>query len=724
MMGGNAVKLRSINAKIIAVTLIAGVVAMGLMTVASFIVGRTAIERQTNGLARSWIETGSQAINEWLDGKAQLVEGLSRANTEANPSLAVARTTFEKVTQEQGLLNVYMGLADGGDIDGSGWVSPPDYDPRTQSWYTQAVAAGKTVVTEPYADEVSGQLIISFVTPVLRPDGSLKGVIGADTPVDQLIRIVDTISLGKSGYGYIIDQSGKVIVHSAKATIEDNLAQSKNAELAKVVQAMLAGQPGQTTYHDGRTKCFVAYAPIARTGWTTAVTAPLTEVTHGVAAVLKWSIGIGLVGLLLLALAIVGFVQPLLKPLHAVERQLAEIADGGGDLTARLDVPTQDEVGRLARSFNRFLGTLGGIITDTMGISSQLGAASEELSATSEEAASAITQIATAMGQMAQDAGAQTKSANASASSLQRLDDTLTQMSAGISDEARQIGGASQSVTLMADSISAIQGGVTQVGESAGQTSAAASRGQEAVNRTIDSMGRIRQATAAAGGTVRQLGVHSQKIGEIVDVISAIADQTNLLALNAAIEAARAGEQGRGFAVVADEVRQLAERSQVAAKEVASLISTVQKGTSDAIAAMASGTSEVETGVELSEGAGVALKEILTLAEDTNARIERIIADADRIQAGSMEVVQAVTQVAAISQQSAAMADQIDNESHGVLAAINEMSSVSETTAAATEEVSASTEEMTASIREVANSAQMVADLAQRLASLVGRFRV
>jgi methyl-accepting chemotaxis protein len=146
-------------------------------------------------------------------------------------------------------------------------------------------------------------------------------------------------------------------------------------------------------------------------------------------------------------------------------------------------VPTQDEVGHLARSFNRFLGTLGSIMADTMGISSQLGAASEELSATSEEAASAITQIATAMGQMAQDAGAQTKSASASASSIQRLDDTLTQMSAGISDEARQIGGASQSVTLMADSISAIQDGVTQVGESAGQTSAAASRGQEAVNR-------------------------------------------------------------------------------------------------------------------------------------------------------------------------------------------------------------------------------------------------
>lgn len=717
-------KLRSINAKMISAVLLAGVLILGGISAATYFIGRNIVQTTTQELSQRWIASSSDSVDKWLAGQKELVLGLTRVNLETNPDADTARRTFEKVANDQGLMNIYMGLADGSYIDGSGWAPPAGYDPRVRPWYAQPAESKQLTFTEPYIDAVTGKLVVSVVNPVVRADGSIKGVIGVDITLDELTATVNAIKMGKSGYAYVIDTQGLTIAHpDGEKVTKENLLESSNKSLLAVVQRMVKGTPGSGTYQEGRQKWFIAYAPIPSTNWVMAVTAPYSEINSRVRTLLIWTMVIAVAGITVLAGALLISLR-ILKPIHVVEQQLAAIAAGGGDLTARLAIGSDDEVGRLARSYNRFLDTLSGIIRDTMGISSQLAAASEELSATSEETASAIDQIAQTIDQVARGTGQQTSAATSSVQSIQRLDESLQQVTAGVQDEARQLASASSAVQRMAQGIQTVENSIEEVGHASGKTAEAARQGEKAVGTTVDGMGRIRQATTEADAFVRQLGEYSHKIGEILAVISDIADQTNLLALNAAIEAARAGEQGKGFAVVAEEVRKLAERSSRAADEIGSLIATIQTGTADAVRAMETGSREVQTGVDLAERARIALREILTLAEDTYQQAERIARDSQAIRGESEGVVQAVTQVAAISQQSAASVEQMGSDSHRVLAAIQEMSAVSEENAAATEEVSASAEEMTASTREVAGGAQSIAALAQQLAELVGKFKV
>jgi methyl-accepting chemotaxis protein len=183
------------------------------------------------------------------------------------------------------------------------------------------------------------------------------------------------------------------------------------------------------------------------------------------------------------------------------------------------------------------------------------------------------------------------------------------------------------------------------------RSSDSAARGGEVVQQTISGMHRIAAQVKQSAQTVESLGVRSEQIGEIVGTIEDIADQTNLLALNAAIEAARAGEQGRGFAVVADEVRALAERTSVATKEISEMIRAIQKETKEAVVAMEEGVSEVEKGATTSEKSGEALHEILAHIEEVNMQINQIAIAAEEQTATTSEISSNVMQVTQVVQE-------------------------------------------------------------------------
>ena len=191
------------------------------------------------------------------------------------------------------------------------------------------------------------------------------------------------------------------------------------------------------------------------------------------------------------------------------------------------------------------------------------------------------------------------------------------------------------------------------------QTAAVAQEGSETVGQTVAGIAEIRDAVLSTARKIEDLGKSSQKIGEIVQVISGIADQTNLLALNAAIEAARAGEHGKGFAVVADEVRKLAERSATSAEEIAELIQSMQAGVDEAIAAMNLGTERVEHGTELARHAGEALERILHAVRGLHAQIESIAADAEQMRLGIQRVAESMDHVASITEHNTAATEEM-----------------------------------------------------------------
>jgi len=278
-------------------------------------------------------------------------------------------------------------------------------------------------------------------------------------------------------------------------------------------------------------------------------------------------------------------------------------------------------------------------------------------------------------------------------------------------------------VQEMMGAIKAVADNARQVASASRDGVATARQGGETVRQTVAGMEGIQRTVFATAEKVRELGRHSQKVGDIVQVISDIAEQTNLLALNAAIEAARAGEHGKGFAVVADEVRKLAERSAASAKEIAALITDMQAGIEEAVEAMQLGTREVEVRMEQARQAGQALEQILGALEATDQQVQRITQEAQSLAERVELVMRAVEGVARITEENTAATEEMAAQSEEVMGAMESISAVAEETAASSEEVSAAAEEMHASIEQVAGSVRSLARMAAELRQVVSQFR-
>ncbi|SFL78806.1 methyl-accepting chemotaxis protein [Pelosinus propionicus] len=535
--------------------------------------------------------------------------------------------------------------------------------------YFQNAMKGRITVFGPHTSRMTGRTIVTIGVPVKQGE-KIVGVITGSIDITSLIDRISQITVGQTGHAFIVQRDGLIIMHPDKdIAMKVNPLENFNADstFKEVVEKIVNTEKGELSLQIQGIARSYAFACIPNTNWSMVVTVPQDEVTSQVSALTTITLFTIVIVLATAASFIVLFSRRIAKPIQVLECAATQIADGNISLS-NFNIKSNDEIGRLSHSFEIMTANLRKLVHQIAGATAHVSAASQQLTANSEQSAQASNLIVV----------------------------STTDVAARANDQVAAATGALIVVEQMADSLQSIAAKANQVSVRSNQAAEKAKVGGKVVNEAIIQMKRIEKTVVESADVVKALGERSKEIGQIVDTISGIAGQTNLLALNAAIEAARAGEQGRGFAVVADEVRKLAEQSQESAKKIAELINHTQKEADKAVSAMGSGTHEVKNGAEVVFAAGTAFCEIVELVTKVCEQINDISVNMQQTASSSQYIVQEVLKISNLGKKSA---DEAGN-------------------------VSVAAEKQLASMEEIASSSLALAKLSEELQEVVSKFQV
>jgi len=577
------------------------ILAFSLFTLYNDYLQRNAIREDLENYLAEMGASTSTNIRNLFDGRIKLVENLAQ-NIAQDPTNA--ETLMGQNALISSFLTVYLGKVDGGFSVRPDAKMPDGYDPRTRPWYKDGMGAAGATLTEPYIDMTTNKMVIGILSKV----SSSVGVVGGDLALDGLVQIINSLNFGGMGYAFLVNDQGKVLVHPDKDLVMKSLSDLFPQHTPKLTGELTEVQS------DGQAR-LLTFTPITglpSANWYIGLSVDKDKAfsmlstfrtSAVIATVVAVVIIIGLLGLL---------INVLMQPLHTMTRAMEDIAEGEGDLTKRLRIHNHDEFGILGTAFNRFV----------------------------ERIHSSISEVSSATEQVNEVALRVISASNSSMTNSDEQSNRTNSVAAAINE----LGAAAQEIA----------GNAAQASQHASSARLLAEEGQQVVERNIAAMNRLSDLIVSSSGHIETLNNKTVNIGQILEVITSISQQTNLLALNAAIEAARAGEAGRGFAVVADEVRNLAHRTQESAQQVQTMIEELQVGARASVDTMDQSQRHSQDSVQIANQAGERLdsvtvriseidgmnQSVATATEEQTAVVEAINMDINEINMLNQEGVE------------------------------------------------------------------------------------
>ncbi|MUZ71052.1 HAMP domain-containing protein [Agrobacterium vitis] len=613
----------------------------------------------------------SESIANWLNARVMLTEFAGQAAGKIGTPEGIL-TEFDNPVLLREFMSTYVGhQADGKFTSVPFQPLPEGYDPRIRPWYQGAVKANKVVLTEPYTDASTGQLILSAAVPVKR-EGQLYGVAASDFSLKTLVGLIKAVDIGGKGSAFLVNSNGTILVHPDQALVTKTLSDVFPAETPKIggglVESQFAGKPVLVN--------FMPIKGLPVDGWYLALVVDEAKAYAAIgefrlAAVIATVIGvIAMVGILALVLSTL-----VVRPVVQMTTAMSKLA--GGDVSAAIPgVQRRDEIGQMGAAVAVFRDNaierarLEREADSTRTMSEQERRDREAVKAREAEQVSfAVHALADGLGRLA-DGDLAHSIETPFAGDLERLRfdfnaavAKLHDAMAAVGQNARQIDGGATEIRASADNLARR---TEQQAASVEQTAAAleevtttvrdsAHRAEEVgqiVTRARSGAEKSGEIVQNAVNAMEAIETSANQISNIIGVIDEIAFQTNLLALNAGVEAARAGEAGKGFAVVAQEVRELAQRSATAAKEIKQLIRVSGE--------------QVANGVSLVSQTGAALDGIINEVQEINKHINAIVVASREQSQGLQEINAAVNVMDQGTQQNAAMVEEQTAASHGL----------------------------------------------------------